>query len=147
MKSITHKQCFQCFLYFSSYTPAYYLIVKCFQQVLFCYPWIWPVYRVLGGEEHFTSFLNLELSKDIQFYALQLVEVSTVFVFLGRGLLVKDTESQEDQYMFTICPCWTFWSYLTSDCYFLCLQLSKPLYSLSYLESINLLCRLGRGLL
>ena len=35
---------------------------------------------------------------------IQLVEVSTVFVFLGRGLLVQDTESQEDQYLFEICP-------------------------------------------
>ena len=42
---------------------------------------------------------------DIQFYTLQLVEVSTVFVFLGRGLLVKDTDSQEDQYLFKISPC------------------------------------------
>ena len=35
---------------------------------------------------------------------VQFVKVSTVFVFLGRGLLVKDTESQEDQYLFEICP-------------------------------------------
>ena len=41
---------------------------------------------------------------DIQFYALQLVKVSTVFVFLGRGILVQDTESQEDHYLFEICP-------------------------------------------
>ena len=35
---------------------------------------------------------------------LQLVEVSTVFVFLGRGLLEQDSESQEEQYLFEICP-------------------------------------------
>ena len=34
---------------------------------------------------------------------IRLVKVSTVFVFLGRGLLVQDTESQEDQYLFEIC--------------------------------------------
>ena len=34
---------------------------------------------------------------------LQLVGVSTVFVFLGRGLLEQDPESQEDQYLFEIC--------------------------------------------
>ena len=33
-----------------------------------------------------------------------LVEVGTVFVFLGRSLLVKDQESQEDWYLFEICP-------------------------------------------
>ena len=35
---------------------------------------------------------------------LQLVKVSTVFVFLGRGLLEQDSESQEEQYLFEICP-------------------------------------------
>ena len=35
----------------------------------------------------------------------QLVTVSTAFVFLGWGLLEKDTESQEDQYLFEICLC------------------------------------------
>ena len=34
---------------------------------------------------------------------IQLVKVSTVIVFLERGLLVQDTESQEDQYQFEIC--------------------------------------------
>ena len=41
---------------------------------------------------------------DIQFYALQLVEGSTVFVFLGTGLLEQDTGSLEDQYLVEICP-------------------------------------------
>ena len=35
---------------------------------------------------------------------LQLVKVSTLFVFLGRGLLEQDSASQEDQYLFEICP-------------------------------------------
>ena len=35
---------------------------------------------------------------------IQHVKVRTVFIFLGRGLLLKDTESQEDQYLFEICP-------------------------------------------
>ena len=39
-----------------------------------------------------------------QFCAPQLVKESTVFVFLGRGLLVQDSESQEDQYLFKVCP-------------------------------------------
>ena len=54
---------------------------------------------------------------------LQLVEVSIVFVFLGGGLLVQDTESQEDQYLFENCL-----SILNKFAIrFLCFQLSKPL--------------------
>ena len=34
---------------------------------------------------------------------LQLVKVSTVYVFLGGGLLVHESEFQEDQYLFEIC--------------------------------------------
>ena len=43
----------------------------------------------------------------IQSYAftacVQLVKVSIVYVFLGRGLLEQDSESQEDHYPFEIC--------------------------------------------
>ena len=42
---------------------------------------------------------------------------------------------------------WAFCTNLPSDCYFPCFQFSKALYSLSQLESINLLYLLGRGLL
>ena len=35
---------------------------------------------------------------------LQLVKVNTVHVFLGTSLLVQESESQKDQYLFEICP-------------------------------------------
>ena len=42
---------------------------------------------------------------------------------------------------------WAYWTSLPSDCYFMCFQFSKPLYSLFQLKSIHLLYLLGRGLL
>ena len=65
---------------------------------------------------------------------LQLVKVSTEYVFLGRGLLEQDSESQEDQYLFEICLGEQSCAKLPSDCHLLCFQLSKPIYSLSQLE-------------
>ena len=49
------------------------------------------------------NFAYFGIIMDIQFYTLQLVKVSTVFVFLGGGLLERDSESQEDHYLFEIC--------------------------------------------
>ena len=65
---------------------------------------------------------------------LQFVKVSTVYVFLGRDLLGQDSESQEDQYLFEICPVEHSTQTLPSACQFLCFELSKPIYSLSQLE-------------
>ena len=71
---------------------------------------------------------------DIQFYAFtafkQLVKVSTVFVFLGRGLLVQDIESQEDQYLFEISP-FEYLNKFAIRLLFPVFKLSNPLYSLS----------------
>ena len=77
---------------------------------------------------------------------IQFVKVSAVFVCFGRGLVVKDTEFPRRPVPVWNLPMWTFWFYLLSDCYILCFLLSKPLYSLSQLESINLYL-LERGLL
>ena len=41
---------------------------------------------------------------DIQLYALQLVKIGIVFVFLGRGILEQDSESQEEEDLFEIFP-------------------------------------------
>ena len=60
----------------------------------------------MRGTFHNSAYFGIIM--DIQFYALQLVysfvKVSTVFIFLGKVLLVQDTESKEDQYLFEICP-------------------------------------------
>ena len=52
----------------------------------------------------FHNFAYFGIIKDIQFCALQLLKVSTLFVSHGRGLLVQDSQSKENQYLFEICP-------------------------------------------
>ena len=78
---------------------------------------------------------------------IQLIKVSTIFVCLGRGLLVKDTESQEDQYLFEICP----YEHSEKDCHQIAISWVSSFPShfpaCPQLESINLLYLLGRGLL
>ena len=71
---------------------------------------------------------------------LQVIKVSTVYVFLGRGLLEQDSESKEDQYLFEICLVEHSAQNLPLDCQFMCFQLSKPIYSLSQLEVIRICC-------
>ena len=71
---------------------------------------------------------------------LPLVKVNTAYVFLGRDLLVPESESQEDQYMFEIC--------LVEHCAHNCHQISissvssfsKPVYSLSQIEVLKFCC-------
>ena len=77
---------------------------------------------------------------------LQLVKVTTVFVFLGRGLLVKDTESQEDQYLYEICPC----EHSDQICHQIAISCVSSLpshFTACQLESVTLLYLCGRGLL
>ena len=53
--------------------------------------------EVPGGVEHFKTLLILELLQIFNFICftacIQLVKISTIFLFLGRCLLVKNTES------------------------------------------------------
>ena len=69
---------------------------------------------------------------------IQLVEVSTVFVFLGRGLLVKVTESQEDQYLFEVCP----FEHSTQSCNQIAISYvsSYPSHFTAYLSKNPLIC-------
>ena len=89
---------------FSSYFPACYKIVQCFLQFTLRF----GLFTESWEEEHFQNLGYFGIIMNIQLYALtaclQLVEVSTAFVFLGRGLLEQDSESQEDQYLIKICP-------------------------------------------
>ena len=58
-------------------------------------------------KKHFRILLILELAQIFIYMLtayLQLVKVTTVCIFLGRGLLVQESESQEDQYLYEICP-------------------------------------------
>ena len=85
-------------------------------------------------EEHFKLclFWNYHGYSIICFTAcLKPVKVSTVYVFIGRGLLEQDSESQEDHYLFEICMVEHSVQNLPLECPFLCFQLSKPIYSLS----------------
>ena len=74
--------------------------MQCFLQVTLRF----GLFTEFQVEEHFKTLLYFGIIVDIQLYVftacLQLVKVSTVFVFLGRGLLEQDSESQEDQYLF-----------------------------------------------
>ena len=71
---------------------------------------------------------------DIHLHALQLVKVSTVHVFLGKGLLVQESESQEDQYLFEICSV----EHSVQKCHQIAIScvssFSKSVYSLSQLQ-------------
>ena len=73
-----------------------------FLQIIFGF----GLFTVSWEEEHFKLclFWNYHRYSIIYFTAfLQLVKVSSVFVFIGRGLLEQDSKSQEDQYLFEIC--------------------------------------------
>ena len=128
--SSTHKKCFQCFLHFfklsqlvSSLCSVFYKIsleVTCLQSP--------------RRQKHFKTLLIFGITTDIHLYALQLVKVSTLYVVIGRGLVVQESESQEDQYLFEIC--------LVEHSVHICHQIaifcvsrfSKPVYSFSQLE-------------
>ena len=66
-----------------------------FETSSICYPQIWPIYRVLGGEEHLKTLLVWDLSRWYQFYALQLahslLQLALFILFIERGLSVKNT--------------------------------------------------------
>ena len=103
MKSSTHKKCFQRSLHFDKLFPSLFqdcavffykisLEVTCLQNPIrrkisaLCLIWKYLIYSFICSTA-----------------CLQLVKVSTACVFLGRGLLVQESESQEDQYLFEIC--------------------------------------------
>ena len=93
------------FPYFSSYFPACYLIILCFQQVLLLSSDL-ACLQSPGRSGTFQNclFWNYWGYSILCFTAcVQLVGVSTVFVFLGKGLLVQDT-NQGDHYLYEICP-------------------------------------------
>ena len=140
VKSITHKKCLKCFLYFSSYFQTCYLIVQYFQQV----PWLPSEVTCLQSPGREWNISQLCLIWNYHRYSflcfracIQLVKVSNVFVFLRRGLLMQDTEYQEDQNLFEICLVEHSVQICHQIVIFLWFQLSEPLYSLSQLECIK----------
>ena len=100
MKHLTHKKCFQYFLHFQTIAQLATRLCCVFNKLSTDLACIQSPRR--SGT--FQNFAYFEIIADIQFYASQLVKVRYVFVFLGRTLLVQDSESQEDQYLFEICP-------------------------------------------
>ena len=103
VKSSTHKKCFQSFLHFQAISQLVTRLCSVFYKLpldLACLQS--PGRRNISKLCIFWNYYGYSI---ICFTAcLQLIKVSTVFVFLGRDLLEQDSESQEDQYLFEICP-------------------------------------------
>ena len=139
VKSSTHKKCFQSFLHFfklfvslfSRLCSVLYKIsleVTCLQN-----PGRWNISELC-------LFLNWHVYWFMCFTAcLQLVKVSTVYVFLGRDLLVQESESQEIRYLFEICSV----EHSAHNCHQIAIShvysFSMPVYSLSQ-QKISKLC-------
>ena len=74
-----------------------------FETSTICYPQIWPVYTAPGVEEHLKTQLVLDLLRQYQFLCFTVFYSKYCsFYFLGEPF-IKNTESQEDQYLFEIC--------------------------------------------
>ena len=101
VKSLTHKKHFQYFLHFSSYSQLATRLCSVFNKLpsdLACL----LTSRRSGIFQNFI-FWNYQRYSILYFIAcIQLVKVSTVFIFLERGLLLKDSVSPKDQYLFEI---------------------------------------------
>ena len=104
VKHSTQKKCFQSFLQFcklfsglfqycTMFSTRFSLQMTCLQS---------PIRWNISKHCLFWNYCGYSF---ICFTAcLHLVKGSTVYVFLGRGLLVQESESQGDQYLFEICP-------------------------------------------
>ena len=138
VKCSTHKKCFQSFLHLFKLFPACFRIVQCFLQDFLGSELLQsPVRRNISELCLFWNYHGYSL---ICFTAcLQLVKVSTVCVFLGRGLIVQESDSQEDQYLFEICLV----EHSAQNHYQIAIscvsRFSKPVYSFSQLE-VSILC-------
>ena len=103
MKSSIDKMCFQSFLHFHTISHLATRLCSVFYKLPLDFACLQiPARRSISK---LCLFWNYHGYSFICFTAcLQLVKVSTVFVFLGRGLLKQGSESQEDQFLFEICP-------------------------------------------
>ena len=133
VESSTHKKCFQNFCIFQAFSLLVSRLCSVFYKISLEVTCLQSPRR--GNISELCLFWNYCRYSFICFTAcLQLVKVSTVHVFLGRGLLVQESESQEDQYLFEICPV----EHSVQNCQLIAIShvssFSKPVYSLSQLE-------------
>ena len=100
MKSSAHKKCFPHF--FQTISQLVIRLSSIFYKIPSDLDHLQSSRR--GNISQLCLVWNYHKYSIIYFTAcLQLVKLSTLFVFLRRGLLEQDLEFQEDQYLFEIC--------------------------------------------
>ena len=133
IKSPTHKRCFQSFLHFPSFLLACFQIGQYFLQYVLGS----DLFSESQEKKHFRTLLILAL---MQIFIYMLYHLSTAckirycVFFLGRDLLVQESESLEDQSQFEICPV----EHSVLNCHQIAIScvssFSKSVYSFSQIE-------------